>query len=113
MGYIRNHAIVVTGTYGTFVEDAHTKAVEIFTFVSNIVDVNLNGSRSFFIPPDGSKEGWEDSNLGDAKRDEFINYLNYLRYKDGGSPLNWAELYFGDDSDESGILREVNKKDKP
>ena len=99
MGYIQHHAIVVTGTYDEWIESAHVKAVDLFgeTQASAIVNSKMNGTKSFFVGPDGSKEGWEDSDRGDRNRDKFIAYLDGLRYEDGSSPLSWVEVLYGDD----------------
>lgn len=74
MGWIRHHAIVVTA-FDDNINEIHSKAKEIFPTVSKILKSRTNGYTSIFIPPDGSKEGWETSNLFDDKRDEFIAYL--------------------------------------
>lgn len=78
MGYLRRHAIVVTGDDYEESKDilaAHAKATEIFPWVSPICPPQVNGERSFFIPPDGSKEGWSDSDKGDERRNEFVEWL--------------------------------------
>lgn len=97
MGYMRHHAIIVTSWDDTKLKLAHIKALELFsTQVSIIVPSPINGYTSFFIAPDGSKEGWEDSNIGDRKRSEFIAYVeNRDRYD--FSSLSYCEVYYGDD----------------
>jgi len=97
MGYIRNHAIVVECSYGDHLERAHNIAQEIFPYVSPISPKTMNGSQSFLIPPDGGKEGWEQSSRGDEQRSKFKDWLKSEVYEDGSSALNWAELYFGGD----------------
>jgi hypothetical protein len=83
MGYMRHHAIICSGPapikdegapwissiaeYVTSLQRAHDKATAIFgDTVSPIVISPVNGIGSFFIAPDGSNEGWEDSDAGDA-----------------------------------------------
>ena len=116
MGYQAHHTIVVTG-YGSSVEEAHAKAVEIgaqyseegwtgnfAALVSPIIDGQTNGQRSFFIAPDGSKEGWETSDLGDHFRDEFIEWLR--------SPnvyVSWVEVLIDNDDGMTGLLRHGNE----
>jgi len=100
MGYIRDHAIVVVGTYGEHIEEAHAKATEIFPWVSPVSPKAMNGSRSFFVPPDGSKEGWLESTEGDEKRAMFVRWLHHQTYDDGSSPLQWVELHMSDDNGE-------------
>lgn len=97
MGYIRHHAIAVTSG-GMEIKKAHTKAKKIFgNRTSKIIKSNINGFESFFIAPDGSKEGWEDSNKGDDQRHEFIDYLE-------NNLINYCEFFYGDDNGESKVL---------
>jgi hypothetical protein len=70
---------------------AHAKATEIFPWVSQISPAATNGERSFFIPPDGSKEGWEESRMGDERRDKFVEWLR----KDG--QVHWVEVCYAED----------------
>lgn len=98
MGIISHHAIVVTGTYEDWAERAHKMACSIFPAaqVSQLSPVVVNGTRSFCVFPDGSKEGWEASTRGDEERDTFIRWLVAQRYDDGSSPLCWAEVNYGE-----------------
>lgn len=97
MGYVRNHAILVTGTYGDYIDRAHAEAKRIFPWVSEIHKAPVNDSRSFFIPPDGSKEGWTDSHEGDAQRCAFKKWLKAIRDERGWSPIDWVEVFYGGD----------------
>jgi hypothetical protein len=54
----------------------------------------MNSTRSFLVAPDGSKEGWEESDKGDQRREEFVEWLRGQAYNDGSNPLAWIELYF-------------------
>lgn len=108
MGYMRHNAIVVTGMYDheKYLELARARASELGMAVSPIVAGWANDARSFFVAPDGSKEGWPESNHGDAARDDLVRYLESLRYEDGSSPLAWVEAQFGDDLLETLIVRD-------
>jgi len=113
MGYIKRHTIVVTDHgYGDHIESAHKEALRIFGdgSVSEILGPLMNSERSFFIPPDGSKEGWVESDKGDLNRSEMIKYLKSVRYEDGSSPLSWVEVFFGEDN---GLAEIVNHSGKP
>jgi len=112
MGDMRRHAIVVTDHgYGNFLKLAHKKAIEIFPWVSQISEPQINGERSFFIPPDGSKEGWPDSDVGDARRDKFVAFLHTTKHEDKSSPLSWVEVQFGDDNGEVKVVRSNKDED--
>ena len=64
----------------------------------------MNSYLSFFIPPDGSKEGWPDSDLGDERRARFIAWLHDQEFEDGGSCLAWAEVQYGDEDGEQVVV---------
>lgn len=119
MGYFRHHTIVVTGsdcdwgpdekTYGNELRDAHAAAKKIFKRtlcgVSPLSKRGANSNKSFFISPDGSKEGWQWSQEGDAARDKFIEFLETHRYDDGSYKVDWVEVQFGDDFGVAKTLR--------
>jgi hypothetical protein len=88
MSEIILHTIVVTG-YGRYINMAHDEAVEIFPWVSPIGPPCMNGNRSFFIPPDGSKTGWEESHLARVRRRKYLHWLRTYVYEDGSHPLRW------------------------
>ena len=108
MGYMRHHAIVVTSYSVDELYVAHKKAADIFPNVSEITGETINGYRSFFIPPDGSKEGWDTSNVGDEKRDKYIEWLNSRAFTDGSNLLGWVEVQYSDDNLETKTLRSSN-----
>ncbi len=105
MGYMRHHAIVVTSWSGVAIDKAHLEATSTFPEVSPIITSDINIYHSFFIPPDGSKEGWDESNVGDGRRDAFISWIHTLDYEDGSNPLAWAEIQYGDDAGISLVVR--------
>lgn len=106
MGYMRHHAIAVTSWDEELILLAHEKALEIFDYVSPVSPKVINGYRSFFIPPDGSKEGWDKSTEGNKRRRIYIEWLNAQRYEDGSSSLQWVEFQFGDDNLETKIIND-------
>jgi hypothetical protein len=98
MGYIRHNAIVVTCWDKTRIAAAHGAAERCLPgLVSSIVDSHINGYHSFLVAPDGSKEGWSDSDKGDAARAEFISWLESQRYEDNSTPFEWVEIAYGSD----------------
>ena len=102
MGYMCHHAILVSA-FGEEINKAHKKAIKIFessehkNLVSPIVESSY-GTNSFFIAPDGSKEGWNGSNEGDEKRSEFLSYLKSNHYFD------WVLIQYGDDEQDNRLL---------
>jgi hypothetical protein len=71
----------------------------------------VNDSRAFFVPPDGSKEGWSESDEGDGRRDQFIAWLHKHRYSDGSGPLKWVEVRVSDDDLDLAIERHYRSPD--
>lgn len=98
MGYECHHAIIVTGSLcDADFERAHTMAISIFPVVSGLYPSMTNFYWSFFIPPDGSKEGWVDSVEGDKKRDEFVKFLEK-------QALTFVEVQYGDDAGDDRVV---------
>jgi hypothetical protein len=101
MGHHRHHAIIVNGFQAEAVAAAHAEASRIFPSVTPIVASVCNGFSSFLVPPDGSKEGWEDSHAGDARRHDFKEWLG--RSISAGMFLEWVEVRFGGDDNDAAI----------
>ena len=112
MGYMRHHAIIVTSWSDNHIQKARRKALDLHMLITPNIESNINGYQSFFIPPDGSKEGWEESDGGDKKRDQFVEWLNTQRTEDGGTYLKWAEVQYGDEEDNNLICRHSGEGEK-
>lgn len=108
MGYDVHHAILVTTFAKLRAIDAHVKAFEIFdhALVSPMSTAIVNDWHSFAIFPDGSKDGWADSDTGDKRRVEFVAWLESQRYEDRSSPYDWVEVQYGDDNGETRIVND-------
>jgi hypothetical protein len=118
MGYIKHNTIVVTGWQEEKVLEARNKAVEIFEqcfnddeptvkpyggkLVSEIVSGLTNGQCSFFIAPDGSKEGWDTSKNGDKAREQFCDWL---KNQSQDNYCDFIEIRFGGDDEHETIVR--------
>lgn len=110
MGYIRHHAIVVTGQHDwdhnptlPSIIEARAMAVELgCRLVTEVVGPGVNNTSSFLVAPDGSKEGWKDSDDGDAARDAFVAWMCE---RGRGGYYSWAEIVLGDDDAEAHIER--------
>jgi hypothetical protein len=75
MGTIHHHAIIVTvdSVHG---EEIAEKAREIFgERAAGPIPSLRNGYVTIFVAPDGSKEWWDASDLGDAQRLAFRLWL--------------------------------------
>lgn len=114
MGYMRHHAIVVTGGFEPETKEAHAKAVEIFGsgLVSGILASPVNSYWSFFICPDGSKEGWDQSDLGDDRRNAFIEYLDKAGEPNGFCPVDWVEVQYADEERETKVCRHSDEESR-
>lgn len=109
MGYLRHECIVVSGWDDKRVADAHKRAVLIFTehemegLVGPVIPHAINGGAAFLISPDGSKEGWEQSERGREARQEYIATLKGSR-----EYLEWCLLLIGGDDGEYRVLDSPN-----
>jgi len=101
MGYMRDHTIVLSHWDDEDLDKIRDKAVEIFgeDRVSPMMGPYTNCHVSFFIPPDGSKEGWDESKEGDARRSEFKDFIRKSKLY-----CNWAEVVFGDDEQQNEVI---------
>lgn len=117
MGYIRHHAIIITGFDTDTLRELRLKCCELInksfekedyfendvadSMVTDVLEARTNGYCTFAIFPDGSKEGWSTSGCGDMARDAIIEYIeeNKTLYVD------YAEFFYGDDEGESKITR--------
>jgi len=115
MGYIKNHAIVVTSFDDKLLLKCRLLAKKIFkeefmkdeylpkegsNLVSSVVSGIINNTTSFFIAPDGSKEGWETSDCGDRARKRTIDMIKDV----GGGAVSYVELFFAEDNGDAEIL---------
>jgi hypothetical protein len=104
MGYMRHHAIILTGSQD--LSYARERAIACGnTRVTELVGPAWNGTYSFMVAPDGSKEGWEESDRGDEARARFIQEIRTDRHgptlvhDEGPHRLgvyDWVEVQFGD-----------------
>ena len=121
MGYMRHHAIIVTGFQEEAVTRAHAEAAERFSgaashpegaYDGNLAEVSpvmqsaVNSYFTFFVAPDGSKEGWGQSDRGDEVRKAFLTWLkdqhNHRRYFD------YVEVSYGADDQPAKIITDSN-----
>lgn len=108
MGYIKHNAIICTTWKKEDATEAQAMAKKLLSenesngagLVSELVEYAANVGYSFFIAPDGSKEGWEPSCNFDESRNKFLNWLdesdNYCEY---------VEVCFGGDDEHDTIER--------
>lgn len=127
MGYMKNHAIIVTGFQEESMKLAHAKAIELFGLtirqpegaynwplaeVTEITPASTNSHRSFMVAPDGSKEGWGQSDSGDQARQAFIEWLSG-QYSHGHY-FSYVEVSYGEDDYEPAKIvtdsNEINLK---
>lgn len=106
MSYVRHEAIIVNGYRAEEVAQAHSFAVAIFRglgmeqLVSPLSRWAVNGGASFFVAPDGSKEGWTESDLAEAGRKRLLKRLELL-----DDSLDWVLVLVGGDDKEFRVLR--------
>lgn len=99
-----HHAIVISTFDEEYALAAHVKARALGCTISSIDQSPMNLLYSFMVCPDGSKEGWEESDEGDAQRRELIEFLR-IPYttlmgmepdpEDRSTPYSWVEVSYG------------------
>lgn len=102
MGYMKHEAVIVTTWFGQ-----HDRMPDMDAFRASIPEQFrplvigpvlsvTNGYYTYALLPDGSKEGWDDSDIGDEVRMAFLD-LFPERYSDGSSRHCWVHVAFGAD----------------
>lgn len=104
MGYMCHHAIIVTNYDKKNAEEAHQKAKSFGLQTSEVVESTTDSYFTFVVFPDGSKEGWPESEEGDAKRGLFIKWIKSQVFEDGSTSFDWAHLQYGDEEGDDKIL---------
>lgn len=107
MGYIKHEAIIVTGWNEERLTAARDKAVELELVVTPFAESPVNGYKSFLIVPDGSKEGWEESDKGEVRREAWISWASDPE-AGGSRRVDWAMVRYGGDDPELADLTAHN-----
>ena len=106
MGYIRHNAIIATtwrpDSAGSLVEYARGLRMEAVAG-----DKLMNGYITVCINPDGSKEGWEDSNYGDQARERIKDWIR--AHED---MWEWCEVAYGHDDHVAAVTDSAWMEDK-
>lgn len=92
-----NHNVIIATTWNNDVATKLREWIEEFR-TSLVVEhtSQLNGYQTFVVCPDGSQEGWTDSDSGDHFREMFVQRLLSDNYDDDSSPWAWVEVGFGE-----------------
>ena len=111
MGYIRHDAIIATSWDEKYLRAALAKAEELGLPCTDIVESGTNGYVSFLIAPDGSREGWPESDAGDAAREAWKVWAN-AAWTNDCIYVYWAHVsYAGDDMDDTKIVEQARRKE--
>lgn len=99
MGYIKHDAIICTGN-DTEILKAHVIAKGLLPdLTTEIIGPTVNHTFSFAILPDGSKEGWGESESGDDMRSKFLATIKKRKIR-----FDWVHIDYGGDQDEPRII---------
>lgn len=104
MGYIQHNAIVVTCHDSDSAMIVANKARGILLTVIGPSERVINGYCTLLICPDGSKEGWQESDLGNERREMFKLWL-----RENGDNLypEWVEIQYGHDDARSEVIEDA------
>lgn len=94
MGYMIHHAIVATfcgDVDQPIMEKVHALLEGSPGVTTSETVINSYRTVSLVLGSDGSKEGWQDSEDGDTRRDDLVQLLRENDHRD------WVEVSFGGD----------------
>lgn len=99
MGRVRHDAIVVTSCFEDHIARARDFANSLGLQTTGITPEAVNGYRSFLIAPDGSKEGWNDSDAGDDLREKWKLWARANGEESAPRPchIEWVHVRYSDD----------------
>lgn len=108
MKNIQHHSIIVTCNDKESLALVRNEVLRLYKsnmeaknsnqLVSPILDSLINKFCSFFIAPDGSKEGYDASEDGNRIRKKIVEFLNSLAEADGSNSIKFVEVSFGNDA---------------
>ena len=99
MGVINHNAVIASTWCQEDVAKMKDWIAELTDEEQNLFLVGgpqTNSETTVVMIPDGSKEGWEQSDKGDALRARFIIELEKSKYEDGSNNWCWIEVGFGE-----------------
>jgi len=96
MGTIIHHAIIATSCTDDFSELVTLVGARGDCWISN---PGINGYLTFFLAPDGSKEYWPESDIGDDLRNDVVAWLSRDEFYG-----EWCEIAMGELPGSDGVL---------
>lgn len=97
MGYMRHNAIIVTTCFKDALVEAANEATKLGFHVLGPSDPAINGYMSILVCPDGSKEGWPESEYYDKQRAAYRMWLDFKKYGDSDSCYEWVEVSYNNE----------------
>jgi len=96
---MKHHAIIVTSFDKYLATKTHKRAKQLLgSLVTSLKMSTSNAYYSFAVLPDGSKEGWPESNMADDSRNTLWGFIRKQRYEDGSNVLEAVEVSFDEEN---------------
>lgn len=98
MGVVNNNAVIAT----TWSKEEVARIKEWVSLLPNMRSLflfggeEINGKTTVVMVPDGSNEGWVESDDGDELRNAFVTELEKANYDDGSNPWSFVEVGYGE-----------------
>lgn len=110
MGYVRHNAIIATGWQSEAVDALVAYATSLGAEAIRGSE-QINGYITVCITPDGSKEGWSNSDDGDDRRSKIREWL--LGADSRKQYFEWCEVAYGSDDAEASVVESAWKETNP
>ncbi len=115
MKNIKHHTIAITSNDKSQLDALRNKLISIYKdkmeakkgsqIISPIIESLINSFCTFYIVPDGSKEGYDASEDGDTVRKSICELIETYKQPDGENIFRYIEVSYGADDATAAIIR--------
>jgi len=104
---IKHHTIVITSNDKVQLDSLRNKVINIYKekmeakkgaqIISPIIESLINSFSTFYVVPDGSKEGYDASDDGDIVRESIVDLINSFDQAGKENIFRFVEIAYGED----------------
>lgn len=96
MSHVEHQALCITCWDKDMLIDCRERIESIGLKVSEIMESDVNGYATFFVPPSGSKAGWEEAKAHLSLIRHAEKIIQDFGYEDGSNSIDYDVSIYGD-----------------